>query len=504
MDGLGRLLRQHWLASVLLAVGLALRVLAQLSYRPAIFYIDTVRYLYNSGGNDPVGYRLPLKLILVITNFDVVVAVQHLLGLAMALAIYVVLVRRGVPRWLAALGMAPVLLDAYQLQMEQLVLPDTWFEALIVAGIAVLLLASPDRPRLRNAVIAGLIFGISATFRQVGEILILPALLYVLIAGRGWRATLGQAAALAVAFVVPILAYLTGSQILVGHFYLSHSGVTTTYGRMARAADCATLRLPAVERGLCPTPAQQARGADWLEHGTTSPLRRYYTGPLAARASALVARFNTAVLHQQPDRVLTSYAGDVIRIFAVSKTTVPGDTPVSRWQFQLSYPYLSPHATPAQVRPAIASYGGGQPAVWRGGAVFLRRYQLGGGYTPGPLLAFCGLAGLAVSVLACVGRLRRTGQDQPQRQFARRGLARRGLARRELALSALLFFCCGAAVLLLSDVFEFTWRYQLPALVTLPPAGAAAVAALLTFRRAGGPETTAGLPESSEEVSLGD
>jgi hypothetical protein len=27
-------------------------------------------------------------------------------------------------------------------------------------------------------------------------------------------------------------------------------------------------------------------------------------------------------------------------------------------------------------------------------------------------------------------------------------------------------------VLLASDFFEFSWRYQLPALVTLPPAGA--------------------------------
>src|ERR1700689_5754513 len=140
MDGLGRLLRQHWLPRGLVAVGLALRVLAQLSYRPAIFYIDTVRYLYNSGGNDPVGYRLPLKLLLIVGNFDLVAAVQHLLGLAMALAIYLVLVRRGTARWLGALAVVPVLLDAYQVQMEQMILPDVWFEALIVAGITVLLL----------------------------------------------------------------------------------------------------------------------------------------------------------------------------------------------------------------------------------------------------------------------------------------------------------------------------------------------------------------------------
>jgi hypothetical protein len=34
-------------------------------------------------------------------------------------------------------------------------------------------------------------------------------------------------------------------------------------------------------------------------------------------------------------------------------------------------------------------------------------------------------------------------------------------------------------VLLVSDLFEFSWRYQLPALVTLIPAGALGVTVLL-------------------------
>jgi hypothetical protein len=36
----------------------------------------------------------------------------------------------------------------------------------------------------------------------------------------------------------------------------------------------------------------------------------------------------------------------------------------------------------------------------------------------------------------------------------------------------LLFLTSGAALMLVSDMFEFSWRYQLPALVTLVPAGA--------------------------------
>ena len=114
------------------------RVLAQLAYRPALF-LDAERYLYNAYGNDPVGYEGPLRTILLVGNFDAVVAVQHLLGLAMAVVIYLLLLRRGASRWLAALAMVPVLLDAYQLQDEQTIMPGTWFQALIVAGLAILL-----------------------------------------------------------------------------------------------------------------------------------------------------------------------------------------------------------------------------------------------------------------------------------------------------------------------------------------------------------------------------
>ena len=52
------LLRRHWLVSALLAAGLVLRVLAQVAYRPALLYVDTLKYLYGaSPGSDPLGYR---------------------------------------------------------------------------------------------------------------------------------------------------------------------------------------------------------------------------------------------------------------------------------------------------------------------------------------------------------------------------------------------------------------------------------------------------------------
>jgi hypothetical protein len=470
-------LRRHWLAAVLLAAGLALRVLAQVAYRPALFYIDTTRYLYNDApGMDPLGYKGVLRAILAVANFNAVAAAQHLLGLAMAVGLYVLLLRRGCPRWLAALAMAPLLLDAYQIQIEQTLMPDTWFEALIVAGLAVLLWR--PAPGWRTAAAGGLVLGTSAIFAQVGEVLLLPAVIYLLAAGGGWRRAVGRAATLCVAFAVPILAYCTVSYLAAGSFFLSHTGVTSAYGRMAAAADCATLRLPQTERAMCPTRYQQALGPDFLEFGLRSPIRPYYNGLARDNTDSLITDFNHRVLTQQPLRVLRAYLRDVVRPFALTRDGSPGVTAISRWQFQTSYPYFPPHASRQVIDSSVDRFGGGRPAVWAPGATFLRGYQLHGGYTPGPLFALCVLAGLIGSAWLLVrGRTGRAAGEPALLVPLQRSAP-------APALACLLMFASGVAVLLGSDVFEFSWRYLLPALVTLVPAGALGIGIVIRAAQA--------------------
>src|SRR6202012_826615 len=133
-------LRRHWMLAVLLTAGLGLRVVTQIPSRPVLFYIDSYKYLTGSGGIDPEGYRVLMAPFLWAThNLAVVPIIQHGLGLATGLAIYTVLVRRGAPRWAGALAAAPILLDGYQLQMEQTLMPDVAFEAIIAAGLTILL-----------------------------------------------------------------------------------------------------------------------------------------------------------------------------------------------------------------------------------------------------------------------------------------------------------------------------------------------------------------------------
>jgi hypothetical protein len=469
------LLRRHWLIALLIAAGLALRILAQLAYHPALIYVDTLKYLYGAyPGSEPLGYTAFLRVALLAGGLGVVTLVQHLLGLALAVVLYVVLLRRDVPPWLAALAAAPVLLDAYQLQMEQMIMPEALFEAMVVAGLAILLW----RPHLTMplAVAAGLVLGSSAIVKQLALVLFLPALVFVLASVRNWRRSLATSGALVAAFMLPVLAYCTFSYARTGHFWLAHRQPVT--GRLAAAADCATLRLPAAVRPLCPTPAEQAHGPDWLEHSGQSPLFRTPVAP--GMRGRLISELNSAVAHQQPLRVAAAIFSDWGRLFVPVRTGSASVTPISRWQFQTSYPTFPPWVGVKRngdivlglqfqvggpfhynvLRPAY----GGRAQVDRPIASFLRSYQLDGGYTPGPLLAACALAGLGGSVLALIRRRRADG----------------GTA----AAAILLFTATAAALLLLPDVYEFTWRYQLPALITLPPAGALAASALIARQRA--------------------
>jgi hypothetical protein len=471
----GDALRKHWVLALLIAAGLVLRVVTQLAYQPALLFIDSKKYLFGTdfsagawGSFDPIGYTLlVLKPVLMFGNLGFVALLQHVLGLGMAVALYVVMLRRGVTRWLAALAVAPVLLDAYQLNAEQTIMPDVLFEALVVAGI-VLLLWRP-RPGLAFVILAGLALGTSAPVRQVGEALILPALVYVVAAARDWRTRLLHGAVLTVCFALPIVGYMGYSKVVLHYgFQLSNMGDAYLYGRAAHAADCATLKLPPDQQLLCPTPAQALKlGVDGLVNNPGSPRVIYGVDVrlgVQDYSSPTQRQFAYAVIKQQPMRVIGDITRDSIKIFALTRNTVEGDTPIKRWQFQNVYPTFPPGITVSGSNSATSLFagagGGGDARVRRPLAVGLRYYQLHGGYTAGPLFLLALLAGIAG--IFTFGRRRDPGN---------------------LSLACLLVTGSAVAVLLGADLYEFSWRYQLPALVTLPIAGALGATAIARQRR---------------------
>ena len=482
---------RHRVFALLLVGGLVLRVAAQIGYQPALLYIDSKKYLFGTevpawGAFDPLGYLLlVLRPVLWFGNLAVVAALQHVLGIAVAVTLYALLLRLGVSRWLAALATAPVLLDGYQLVAEQTIMPDTLFEALVVIGLVVLLWEKAERLGLAAVIVAGFALGLSAPVRQVGELLIVPALVYVLAVTRGWRRRLLHTAVLTACFALPIVGYMTWSDFgLHNGFELSNMGDEYLYGRTAHAADCATLKIPADYWSLCPKPAAAATlGVDGLVNIGLAPDQTYAGSgprlPSDANPGVVQREFAYDVLRQQPLRVAGDIAADAIKLFALTRDGQAGDTPISRWQFQDGYPYYPPGITADGATSAniiFALSGGGTAHVDRPVAAALRDYQLTGGYTPGPVFGLALLAGLA-------------------------GIfAFRMLGESRLALACLLITFSGVTLLLGADLYEFSWRYQLPALVTVPIAGALGATALtrLYRRRRSSRTASADAPAAAE------
>ena len=470
-----RAMARHWPFAVVLAAGLALRAAATITYRPALIYIDTPRYLGgDQGGLDPLGYTYLLlrPVLLADGGLTGVAIIQHALGLAMAACGYTLATRYGAGRWLAALAAAPVLLDAYQVQAEQTIMPDVLFEALVVAAMTVLLwprrpatadVADAAEPRSLSITARGddpagqgspggtradvsrlvygtALLGMSATVRQVGELLVLPLLVYALVMVPRWRPRAVRAVVVLAVFAVPVAGYLTFSSAVLGTgFRLSNMNDAYLYGRVAYAADCATLRVPGYERSLCPSPSTAAAlGVDGLATDPSSAVFTYRPPPGVSRSAAITG-FDTAVLTQQPLRVAADIAGDAVKVFALTRDTAQGDPPVSRWQFQRQYPVYRA-ADHAVLGTAAA------PHATAPLADALRAYQLHGGFTPGPLL----LAFLVAGTSGAIARRRHPAQ-----------------AAACLLVTGLAVAAAGGA-----DLYEFSWRYQLPALVTLPLAGA--------------------------------
>ena len=456
------LVREHRLFSVLFALGLLGRILTMTAYWPALFYIDSLGYLtnrftLNPTAPDPIGYPIILRGLLDLHELSLVVGVQHLLGLAMAVCVYALLLRKGAPRWLGALAAAPVLLDAYEWQIEQNILSDSVFLAMIT--IALTLLAWHRRPSWKRIVAVGLVLGCACVVRSVGEIVILPVVVYLLIvAGPSARRRLASAGLLALMFALPILAN-TGytDSYTDGNLSGVESSQNLLYGRLATVADCSAM--PSDLRVLCPGGSlayRQSLGPDYYAHDGGSPVNKIGT----AQENA----FDDWVLEHQPLAVAQAVGGDFVELFIAPHTQFTGATSVSRWQFQTAFPVWSPNPKADTNATDIALAGGsGSGHLDVGLAQGLRDYQLDGGYTP-PWY-------YAIAFLAALGGL-----------F---GLTRRARGARGNGLRAqiLLWAGTGTALLLGADIFEFSWRYQLPALVLLPLGGAFGVMNLFTLSR---------------------
>lgn len=460
--------RQHWLLVALVLAGAVLRTITALAYHPAILYIDSFRYLedlgtFFPGSFNPIGYEvLLLGPLLLVGDLGLVVFVQHVLGLALGVAIAVLLTRLGARRWVAALAAAPVLLDGYQLQIEQHIMSDVLFQLLLLAVIIVLTWRGAPGPRL--AAVAGALLAASVMVRIVGITLIVPvAVCVVLAAGLrprdGWKRRLISAGALIATFSAALLCYALYHLAWTGQLALGGSTGSVVYGRTAEVAHCDDpgLGLTSEEKLVCPKEplaVRETNGIDFYIHYYDLPAN-FNALPENMDFQNVQHTFAMKVLAHQPGDVIGGVLKDFAKNFTLTRTQSPGDVPLWRWQFQTAYPM---YAQPWYVAEYSELYDDGTYSADPALAGFLRGYQLSVGYTPGAALGLAAL--IAAAAIAGVGRARRTG------------------LRAACALAAGM----GITVLFTASAMEFSWRYQLPVLVLLPVAAALGITAI-TGRR---------------------
>lgn len=438
---------RHWPFLVLLAVGAVLRVVTLLAYRPALLFYDSTRYLENAAELAPqfrpAGYPVFLRLLPLEYGLVVVPVAQHLIGLGMGVLIYVLLQRLGARRWLATLATAPVLLDSFQLNLEQQILSEVLFQLLLLGGTA--LLVWRRRPGIALASLAGLFLAAAVLTRTNALLAIVPAVLAVLFLKAGLRSLI----ALVTLFVLPLGGYAFWFHSVNGSYALSGGTGRFLYARVATFVDCRQLSLPAPQRALCP-PQPLAERYSPNRYMWSEALSPYYLlDPPPGRTRKQVANaFSQRVIRDQPLAFTRAVVADFLRGFALSRTSRLGDPPVDNWRFQPTYPVFR-----RDTAAVVAAYGDGAPVADRRLAAFLQAYQRFGN-TPGPLLFAALLAGFAAS------------------------LGSRRLGDPRLRTAAFLFPAVAVAVLLSAAVPVFSWRYQLPQLVLLPPAAALALTAV--------------------------
>ena len=171
-----------------------------------------------------------LKPVLMFTNLGFVALLQHVLGLGMAVALYVLMLRRVPLARRAGRGAGP----ARRVPAERGTDDHARRAVRGAAGGGDRAAAWQPRPALPLVILAGVALGTSAPVRQVGEALILPALVYVLAAARDWRTRLVQGVALTICFALPVVGYMGYSKVILHYgFQLSNMGDAYLYGRAA-------------------------------------------------------------------------------------------------------------------------------------------------------------------------------------------------------------------------------------------------------------------------------
>jgi hypothetical protein len=261
LSSLREIARRNRAFTVALMAGALVRLIALIGFPSALWFAgDSYVYLGAALRPQPnlsktTGYSLFLRALLPLHSLALVAAVQHLMGLAMAVIIYWLLREHGVSRRWSTIATLPVLFDGFMIEDEHLVMAETVFTFCVM--IALLLVMRTRRMSWRAALIAGLLLGYAAIVRTEGAPFLLLFPLFLLSRGwrvYGWRKLQGWLVALVMAAgcAAPVVGYALWFKSFAGTFGITESTGYYLWGRVSSFADCALIKPAGAEAAVCP------------------------------------------------------------------------------------------------------------------------------------------------------------------------------------------------------------------------------------------------------------
>jgi hypothetical protein len=510
-----------------LAAGAFLRLLTVLGYPGALwFWGDSFVYLGASLRPQPnlskaTGYSFFLRALLPFHSLTLVAIVQHLMGLAVAVMIYVLLRRNGVSKTWSAVATLPQLLDGYIIEDEHMIMTETLFTFLLV--IAMLMLLWKPRPVWWKMLVAGLITGCAALVRTDGEVMYAVFPLFLLLRGWSWRTVRGwlMAITFAVASLVPYAAYAGWFHDYYPQYHkydITLAEGFFLWGRVSSFANCAVIKPTPAEAKICPTDAVRDRKppGSFVWDNKYIHSGKYNPGfsPVTPASDKLLTSFAERAIEAQPLDYVKTVVKDVALSFGIPRIAYPGPGTTFYYSFHLHYA-VAPTATSAGYTtlppknkswiganiPAHSAYsdwlayGHQAPGVVnKVFAVPILIYERVV-YTWGPLLAVIFLVGLG-GVISVTASARRRGQG------LRSALSFRTLRSVRLHWSprgtSMLPWVSAVALLVIPImVADFDYRYLIPVI----PFACLAAGLAFTPRRTAAPAPGPAPASSSEGAS---
>lgn len=320
-----RLSPAQWVLAALLAAGTALRVVALASYWPVVttladsaVYAEYAQKDIVGDPQHPAGYSTFLAALGLVTHqIAVVTVLQHVLGIATALLLYVAVRRITRSAWPGLIPAGVVLLNSDQIFLEQTIMAETLFGLLLAGALycAVRAIDTPD-PWWRWPTAAGALTAIATTVRTASVFLVPVLFLTLLLTHpRPWRGRLTAPAAALASAVALLFAYAVVNDVANGRFEVGPSTGWRLYGRVAPFADCNQFTPPNGTEALChASPPGGRAGSDWYVFSPESPAVQTF-GHLGEHDGKLKA-FAIQVIEHEPLTYARTVFADVRTYFA--------------------------------------------------------------------------------------------------------------------------------------------------------------------------------------------